>query len=116
MANVYDVAKYVLKKLGSMSTMKLQKEVYYCQAWSLGWDGKPLFDEDFQAWAARSVRNCSPGTKGCSGLLRRQGVPVAQLFSLRLTARERLYGILNNGVFYVLWYDPCHEIYESKIS
>ena len=35
MANVYDVAKYVLKKLGSMSTMKLQKEVYYCQAWSL---------------------------------------------------------------------------------
>ena len=51
MANVYDVAKYVLKKLGSMSTMKLQKEVYYCQAWSLGWDGKSLFDEDFQAWA-----------------------------------------------------------------
>ncbi len=51
MANVYDVAKYVLKKLGSMPTMKLQKEVYYCQAWSLGWDGKPLFDEDFQAWA-----------------------------------------------------------------
>ena len=40
---------------------------------------------------------------------------VDQLFSLRLTARERLYGILNNGVFYVLWYDPCHEIYESKI-
>lgn len=43
MASVYDVAKYVLKKLGSMTTMKLQKEVYYCQAWSLGWDGKPLF-------------------------------------------------------------------------
>lgn len=51
MASVFDVAKYVLLKLGAMTTMKLQKEVYYCQAWSLGWDDKPLFDEDFEAWA-----------------------------------------------------------------
>lgn len=43
MATVFDVAKYVLKQLGSITTMKLQKLVYYCQAWSLGWDGKPLF-------------------------------------------------------------------------
>ena len=51
MANVCDVAKYILKQLGPMTTMKLEKEVYYCQAWSLGWDGKPLFGEEFQAWA-----------------------------------------------------------------
>lgn len=38
---------------------------------------------------------------------------VDQLFSLRLTGKERLYGILNNGVFYVLWYDSEHEIYPS---
>ena len=38
---------------------------------------------------------------------------VDQLFSLRLTGKERLYGILNNGVFYVLWYDAQHEIYPS---
>ena len=31
--------------------MKLQKLVYYCQAWSLAWDDVPLFDEDFPAWA-----------------------------------------------------------------
>ena len=31
--------------------MKLQKLVYYCQAWSLGWDGVPLFDDEFEAWA-----------------------------------------------------------------
>jgi len=31
--------------------MKLQKLLYYCQAWSLAWDGVPLFGEDFQAWA-----------------------------------------------------------------
>ena len=51
MANVYEVAKYVLQHLGKMTTMKLEKEVYYCQAWSLAWDEKPLFSEDFQAWA-----------------------------------------------------------------
>ena len=31
--------------------MKLQKLVYYCQAWSLAWDEVPLFQEDFEAWA-----------------------------------------------------------------
>lgn len=31
--------------------MKLQKLCYYSQAWTLVWDEKPLFDEDFQAWA-----------------------------------------------------------------
>ena len=51
MASVCDVAKYVCKKIGETTTMKLEKLVYYCQAWSLAWDGKPLFNEDFQAWA-----------------------------------------------------------------
>lgn len=51
MANVFDVAKYILEKRGTMSTMKLQKLCYYCQAWSLVWDDKPLFNEEFQAWA-----------------------------------------------------------------
>ncbi|MBQ8237366.1 MAG: SocA family protein [Oscillospiraceae bacterium] len=51
MATVFDVAKYILKKTGTITTMKLQKLVYYCQAWSLGWDDVPLFGEEFQAWA-----------------------------------------------------------------
>lgn len=51
MASVLDVAKYVIDRCGVITTMKLQKIVYYCQAWSLAWDDKPLFDEDFQAWA-----------------------------------------------------------------
>ena len=49
--NVYDVASYILCKLGKISTMKLQKLVYYCQAWSLVWDEKPLFKEKIKAWA-----------------------------------------------------------------
>lgn len=48
---VFDVAKYILSSKGAMSTMKLQKLVYYCQAWALVWDEKPLFKEEIQAWA-----------------------------------------------------------------
>lgn len=51
MANVFDVAVYILRKQGPMSAMKLQKLVYYSQAWSLVWDGKPLFREKIEAWA-----------------------------------------------------------------
>lgn len=51
MANVFHVAKYVLAHTGIITTMKLQKLVYYCQSWSLGWDDKPLFNEEFRAWA-----------------------------------------------------------------
>jgi len=45
-----DVAEYILQRLGSMPTMKLQKLVYYCQAWSLAWFGRPLFNERIEAW------------------------------------------------------------------
>ena len=51
MATVFDVARYVLNKQGSMTAMKLEKLVYYSQAWSLAWDEVPLFDNEFQAWA-----------------------------------------------------------------
>lgn len=51
MANVFNVAKYILSKTGHVSTMKLQKLCYYSQAWSLVWDDRPLFPEEFEAWA-----------------------------------------------------------------
>lgn len=51
MADVFDTAKYILLKLGNLSAMKLQKLCYYSQAWTLAWDEKPLFEEEFQAWA-----------------------------------------------------------------
>ena len=51
MATVFDVARYILKKKGALSTVKLQKLIYYCQAWSLVWDERPLFREQIQAWA-----------------------------------------------------------------
>jgi uncharacterized phage-associated protein len=55
MATAHDVAKYILKKLGPTSAMKLQKLVYYCQAWSLVWDEKPLFKNRIEAWVSGPV-------------------------------------------------------------
>ncbi len=49
--NVFDVASYILQQQGEMSAMKLQKLVYYSQAWSLVWDDRPLFGEKIEAWA-----------------------------------------------------------------
>ena len=50
--SVLDVAKYVLSKNAMpVTAMKLQKLVYYSQAWTLVWSGKPLFVEETQAWA-----------------------------------------------------------------
>ena len=51
MASAHDVAAYMLKKQGEMTAMKLQKLVYYAQAWSLVWDDEPLFKERIEAWA-----------------------------------------------------------------
>ncbi len=52
MATCFDVAQYILEKLNTeITTIKLQKLVYYCQAWSLVWTEKPLFNEEIQAWA-----------------------------------------------------------------
>jgi hypothetical protein len=33
------------------------------------------------------------------------------LFSLRLSGAERIWGILDNGVLLVLWWDPFHSVY-----
>jgi uncharacterized phage-associated protein len=51
MVSAHDVAAYILSKQGPLSAMKLQKLVYYSQAWSTVWDDKPLFRERIEAWA-----------------------------------------------------------------
>lgn len=65
MATVHDVAAYILHKKGQMTTMKLQKLIYYAQAWSLVWDEKPLFSNKIEAWAngpiVRALYNCHRG-------------------------------------------------------
>jgi uncharacterized phage-associated protein len=51
MAKVHDVAAYIIHRLHSVDAMKLQKLLYYAQAWTLVWDGKPLFSAKIEAWA-----------------------------------------------------------------
>lgn len=51
MSDVRHVAEYILRELGEISALKLQKLVYYCQAWSLVWDDEPIFDARIEAWA-----------------------------------------------------------------
>jgi uncharacterized phage-associated protein len=51
MASAHDVAQYILERQGPMSAMKLQKLVYYSQAWNLVWQGRELFPEVVEAWA-----------------------------------------------------------------
>ena len=55
MATVVDVAAYILKRCGAMTTMKLQKLAFYSQAESLAHRGLPLCDEDVQAWRGGPV-------------------------------------------------------------
>lgn len=51
MATAHDVAAYILRRRSPISAMKLQKLVYYAQAWSLVWDDRRLFPERIEAWA-----------------------------------------------------------------
>jgi len=51
MLSVFDVVLYILIKIESTTAMKLQKLVYYCQAWSIVWDEEALFKEEIEAWA-----------------------------------------------------------------
>ncbi len=50
----FDIAEYFIQlanDTGSfISNLKLQKLVYYAQAWHLALYDEPLFDEDFEAW------------------------------------------------------------------
>ncbi|PBC71594.1 putative phage-associated protein [Streptomyces sp. TLI_235] len=51
MANVKDVAAYILGKHGPMSAMKLQKLCFFAYGYHLVWEDRSLFPERFQAWA-----------------------------------------------------------------
>lgn len=50
MTNVYDVAQYILEEQGELTAMKLQKLVYYSQAWHTVWADNKLFSNRIEAW------------------------------------------------------------------
>ena len=76
MADVIDVAYRILELTGRITTMKLQKLVYYCQAYHLATTQTPLFAARIEAWPhgpvvpslfARHRRMFMIGTEDLSG-------------------------------------------------
>lgn len=49
--SAHDVARYILDNKSPLYAFQLHKLLYYCQAWSLVWDGAQLFSEPIEAWA-----------------------------------------------------------------
>ncbi len=56
MNTIDDIADYIILRVksedeyASLINLKLQKLLYYIQAWAYGILGKPMFSGDFQAW------------------------------------------------------------------
>lgn len=50
MAEVDDVVSAIVRLTGKITTQKLQKLLYYCQAWHLVRFNTPLFANEIQAW------------------------------------------------------------------
>ncbi len=78
MPSVFDVARYILDKVTPITSWKLQKLVFYSQAWATVWDDQEIFPEQFEAWGNGPV--CCElyhKHKGCFHLLPEQidGVP-----------------------------------------
>ncbi|MCI9494489.1 Panacea domain-containing protein [Adlercreutzia mucosicola] len=51
MANIFDVAEFILNDLDTSSTMKLQKIIFYSHAYHLVHYGSPLVNSRVEAWA-----------------------------------------------------------------
>lgn len=58
-------------------------------------------------------RLCPAAKKRLSDL--RMG-DIEELVSLRLSGKERIWGILNQGVMQLLWWDPDHEVCPSLLK
>lgn len=50
MGSVFDFARQVQLKLGNVDAFRMNKLVYYIQAWSLVWRSRPAFADRIEAW------------------------------------------------------------------
>ena len=94
MVSVLDVAAYILRQFPQpIPAMKLQKLVYYAQAWSLVWDDQPMFKERIEAWANGPVVRQLYGLHRGQFLVRR--IPGGFSRRLNLTQRETVGAVLD---------------------
>jgi len=86
MARVVDVAKYILEQQNaSITTLKLQKLVYYAQVWTIAESSDPLFTEPVKAWRrGRLCRRCSSNIRTSDRSIRANSASVTALHSAAL--------------------------------
>ena len=48
--SAHDVARELRRRMPGAGRLKVQKLLYYCDGWSLAWNGEPLFEETIEAW------------------------------------------------------------------
>lgn len=80
---INDVCNYIILKTKnageSLSVLKLQKLLYYSQAWHLAFYGEPLFEGRFQAWVhgpvSREIYDRFAGTKSLYSEVTLKDVP-----------------------------------------
>lgn len=55
MRSAQHVVGYINHRMTPFGGLQLQKLLYYAQGWHLAWTGRPLFDDDFEAWTLGPV-------------------------------------------------------------
>ncbi len=61
---------------------------------------------------AVEIKN-SPNPEALKRLAEIHQDDIEELFSLRLSGKERLWGILDGYILKILWWDPLHEVWPS---
>lgn len=88
MPSALDAAQHIIDLRGPMTTMKLQKLVYYGQVWSVVWDDDVLFEEPIQAWDnGPVVRELWEATRG---QFRIRGIPDGDASKVGESARATI--------------------------
>lgn len=93
--SVFDAAAYVMSKVKECTTMKLHKLLYYCQAWTLVWDERPLFHEKIEAWTNGPViRDLFAFHKGMF-TIKESDLTIGNEISLSEHQKENINDVLN---------------------
>lgn len=93
-----DLAEFVLAKLGKVTHLKLQKIVYYLDAWHLAVFGCPLVADDFEAWlhgpVSRKVWNRYKADATLYGVLAAKSDKSAEVGKLSADQQELIADVL----------------------
>jgi len=99
MAKITDVSDYIIFRLNSdgesdLNTLKLQKLLYYVQAWHLAFYRTPMFEGTFQAWVHgpvnRTIYDLYKDQKFMFSAITKNDI-ISSDFEKNLTKKEKLH-------------------------